>query len=84
VGAQLSQARWIEAKVMAGAAAFFFHQAGGLQHLKMLRYGGAADREPISQFADCGRALSQQVENGLAGWIRESGQQLRSVSHTLV
>jgi len=69
---------------MAGATPFFFHQAGGLQHLKMLRHGGAADGKPISQFADCGRALSQQVENGLAGRIRERGQQLVSVSHTLL
>lgn len=54
---------------MASAAPFFFHQASGFQHLQMLRYGGPADGQLGSQFADGRRALPQQVENGLASWI---------------
>jgi hypothetical protein len=71
VGTQLSQGLWIEAKVMASATPFFLHQADGFQHLQMLRYGGTADRKLGSQIADRGRPLSQQVENSLAGRIRE-------------
>lgn len=68
---------------MASATAFFFHQADGLQHLKMLRYGGTTDGKLGSQFADGRRPLPQQVENGLSSRIGEGAQQLPSVSHTL-
>lgn len=44
---------------MARAEAFFFHQAGGLQYLQMLRDGGTADRELGGQFADGERPLPQ-------------------------
>ena len=49
----------------------------------MLRYSGTADGQLGGQFAHGGRALPQQIENGLAGRIGEGAQQLRSVSHTL-
>ena len=83
MGAQISQAFWIEAKVVASAAPFFVHQADRFQHLKMLRYSGTADRKLSSQFTNRRRALPQQVENSLASWIRERSQQLPSVSHNL-
>jgi hypothetical protein len=83
VGAQLSQALWIEAKVMASATPFFFDQAGGFQHLKMLRNSGTTDRKLSRQFTDGGGPLAQQVENSLASRIRESTQEIPSVSHNL-
>jgi len=36
VGAQLSEALGIEAKVMTGAAPLFFDQAGGFEHFQVL------------------------------------------------
>jgi hypothetical protein len=83
VGTQFSQALWVKAKVMASATPFFFHQADGFQHSKMLRYGGTTDRKLSSQFTDRGGPLSEQVKNSLASGIRERTQQLPSVSHTL-
>jgi hypothetical protein len=59
VGTELSQALWVEAIVMAGPTPFFVDQADGFQDLKMLRYGGTADRKLSSQFANRGRALPQ-------------------------
>ncbi len=68
---------------MASSTPFFLHQADGFQHLQMLRDGRPADGKLGSQFTHRGRPLSQQVENSLAGRIREGAQQLPSVSHTL-
>ena len=68
---------------MASAAPFFLYQADGFQHLEMLRDGRPADRKLCSQFTHRGGPLAQQVENSLAGRIRERAQQLPSVSHTL-
>ncbi len=70
-------------KIMTGTAPLFFDQTGRFQDLKMLRNGGAADRKLGRQFADRGRPLSKQIENGLAGGVREHAQKLLSVSHAL-
>ena len=68
---------------MASATALLFHQAHGFQHLKMLRNSGTADWKLASQFAYRGGPSPQQVENSLAGRIRERRQQIPSVSHNL-
>jgi hypothetical protein len=68
---------------MASAQPFFFYQTSRLQHLQMLRYGGAAYGKPCRQLADRGRALPQQIENGLASGIRERIEQFSMVSHDL-
>jgi hypothetical protein len=68
---------------MASASPFFFDQADGFQHLKMLRYSGTTDRKLSSQFTDRGRSFSQQVQNCLASRVCERAQQLPSVSHNL-
>ena len=83
VGAQFLQALRIQPEVVASAAPLFFHQAHGLQHLEMLRYGRTADRKPASQFTDRRRTPPQQVENRLARRIGERRQTLHSVSHNL-
>ena len=66
VRAQLGQALRIQAKVVAGAAPFLFHQAHRFQHLEMLRYRRPADRKLTSQFADGSWTPPQQLENSLA------------------
>ena len=76
MGAQLGEALGIEPEVMPRSAPLFVHQAGGLQHLKMLGNGGAADGKLVCEFADGGRPLSQQIEYGVPGRIGEGGQKL--------
>ena len=66
---------------MAGAAPILLDQTSGFQHLQMLRYSGAGDRQPRGQVADGGGPLAQQVQNRLARGMRERAQQLHSVSH---
>ena len=83
VRAQFGQGLRIEAKVVAGAAPFLFHQARRLQYLEMLRYGRTADWKLAGQLPDGRRTPPQQLENGLAGRIGESRQALPSVSHNL-
>jgi len=83
VGAQLSQALCIEAKVVASAAPFFVHQADRFQHLKMLRNSGPADRKLSGQFTDRGWPLAQQVEHRLTSGIGKRAEQLPFVSHNL-
>ena len=68
---------------MTSASSFLMYQTRGFQHLKMLGYGRAADGQPVRQFADGGRPLSEQIEHSLPGGIRESSQQLLCVSHIL-
>lgn len=67
---------------MARAPPFFFHQAGGLQHLQVLRNGGTADGKTAGEFPHGGGLPPEQVENGLAGGVRERAEHLPSVSHT--
>ena len=62
---------------------FFFDQAYGLQHLKMLGHGGTTDGQAAAELADGRRASPKQVEDRLAGRVGEGRQQLASVSHTL-
>jgi len=83
VAAQLGEAFGIEAEVVASAMPFLVDQSGGFQDLQMLRYGGTAHGKPSGEFADGGRALSKQLENSLASWVRERGQQFGLVSHGL-
>jgi hypothetical protein len=52
MGAQLGQILRIQSKVVTGAAAFFFHEACGLQHLQMLRHCGAAYGQAACEFSD--------------------------------
>jgi hypothetical protein len=83
VGTQLRQTFGIEVKVVAGAPPFFFHQTDRLQHLQVLGDSGTAYGKLAGQFADRGGLPPQQVEDGLAGRVRERPQHLPSVSHAL-
>jgi len=71
VGTQLGEALRVEMKIVSGAASFFRNQAGGFQHLKMLRYRRTADGKLASQFTHCGWAPAQQVDQCLASTIRK-------------
>ncbi len=82
--AQFGKALRIQPEIVARAATLFLHQAGGLENLKMLRYGGPAHRELIGEFADRRRLLAEQMEHRLPGRIGESPQELPCVSHTLL
>jgi len=68
---------------MLRALPVFLHQARGLQDLQVLRDGGPADGQAVSQFADGQRAPPQQVQDGLARGIGECGQNGLMVSHDL-
>ena len=68
---------------MPGAAPFFFHQTGGLQHLQVLRYSRAAYGKLLGELAHCRGPLPQQVDNTLPGRVGERAQHLPTVSHTL-
>jgi len=83
VGAQFRQAGWVEAIVVARAAAFLFDQAGRLEYLQMLRHSRTADRKPARQLSDRESPVPQQVQNGLACGIGESAEHPRTVSHAL-
>jgi hypothetical protein len=83
VGAQFREAFGIEAKVVAGASPFLFHQGGGFQHLQVLGNSRPADGKPGGKLADRSRPATQQLEHGLPRWIGEGGKHLASVSHTL-
>ena len=83
MGAQLGQAGWVQTKIVASAEAFFLDQARRFQYSQMLRHGRPAYGQPRSQIADRGRALTQQIEHGLAGRVRERAEQLLPVSHAL-
>lgn len=52
MGAQLGQILRIQSKVVTRAAAFFFHQPGGLEHLQMLRHCGPAYGQAAGEFSD--------------------------------
>lgn len=83
VRAQPSQAFWIQPEIMTGSAAFFFHQSYGLEHLKMLRNRGTADRKLSGQLTDGRGAPPQQIQNSLTCRVRERAQQFSLVGHTL-
>jgi len=68
---------------MARAPPFLFHQAGGSQHLQVLRDGGTADGKAAGKFAYRGRLPPEQVEDRLARGVRQRAEHLPSVSHTL-
>jgi len=74
MSAQLGQAFRVEPKVMPGPLPFLFHQSHGLQNLKVLRNRGTADGKPIGEFSNCGRSSPQEMDHGLARWIRERAQ----------
>lgn len=84
MGAQVSEALGVQAEIVTGAAAFFFDQTRGLQHLQVLRHRGAAYWELAGQFADGCWAFAEQVNQALAGGIGERAQHLALVSHSVV
>lgn len=68
---------------MPGSTPFFLDQTDGFEHQKVLRHSGTADGEAIRELADGGWPAPQQIEDCLAGRVRERFQQLASVGHTL-
>jgi hypothetical protein len=80
---QLSQALRVETEIVSSAAPFFLDQAGGFQHLKVLRHRRATHRKLAGELADSRRPTPQQVDNGLPSRVRECAKHLPSVNHTL-
>jgi len=83
MGAQLGQIFRIQPKIVARAAAFFFHQAGRFEHLQMLRHRGPAYGQAAGELSDGRRIAPQQGDHGLAGRIGERAQHVPSVTHAL-
>src|SRR5215467_3439358 len=80
---QFGQSLRIETEIVPRAASFLMYKRSGLQYVQMLRDSRPADRKPSCQLPDGAKALSKQVENGLASRIGEGVQQFSSVSHVL-
>ena len=57
------------------------HQAGGLEHLEVLGYGGPSDRERASNLDDRLRPGTQLFEDGTPGPIAECIEQNVMICH---
>ena len=80
---QFGQRLRVEVEIVASPSAFLVYESGGLENVQVLRDSRTAYGDLHRKLANCARAFSQEVEDGLAGRIREGGQQLLSVSHDL-
>ena len=65
------------------ALAAIGHQAGFLQHLQMLGYGGSRDRHVVGDLADGSRPVAQSLEHRPAGRVGKCRKDSICVSHRL-
>src|SRR5579859_1195919 len=70
---QRGHARWIEPIDPSRSDGTLDDEAGVLEHLQMLGYGGPAYRQPVSQLADGERPLREVLHDRPSSAIAEDG-----------